>query len=40
MLDFYARKQTHVVRSTFAVELTTMIDYLVLTELYTETKSQ
>ena len=46
VLDFYARKQTHVVRSTFAAELMAMIDAvqvgslinLVLTELYTETK--
>ena len=45
MLDFYARKQTHVVRSTFAVELTAMIDAmqvgslinLVLPESYAET---
>ena len=45
VLDFYARKQTHVVRSTFAAELMAMIDAvqvgtlinLVLTELYSET---
>ena len=44
VLDFYARKQTHVVRSTFAAELMAMIDavqvgsliHLVLTELYSE----
>ena len=48
MPDFYARKQIHVVRSTFAAELMAMIDAtqvgsptnLVLTELYAETKSQ
>lgn len=45
VLDFYARKQTHVVRSTFAAELMAMIDAvqcgslinLVLTELFSET---
>ena len=44
VLDFYARKQTHVVRSTFAAELMAMIDAvqcgtlinLVLTELFSE----